>query len=163
MFGFWILDLPVHVELDAIALSCNGLDQRPSLPDIMSSYRYLEDCDVHVLDCAGKVDVALGLARLRRLTQELEARPARDGVHRLLIDFRLTEWSSEDAHRELSRATRCDFGLNAENPCVRLAFVLPRAIAARGNGSISNRERWFGDTSEALAWLRDSDTPGVNE
>ncbi len=126
--------------------------------NLMSPYRYLEDCDVHVLDCAGKVDVAVGLARLRRLMQELEARPARDGVHRLLIDFRLTEWASEDAHRELSRATRRDFGLNAENPCVYLAFVFPR-----GNGTVSNRERGFCDTPEALAWLRDPHTLGVNE
>jgi hypothetical protein len=62
-----------------------------------------------------------GLARLRRLSQELEARPARDGVQRLLIDFRHTVWASEDAHRQLSRATRHDFGLNGENPSLRLA------------------------------------------
>jgi hypothetical protein len=114
----------------------------------MSFYRYLEDRDVHVLDCAGKVDVPLGLARLRRLAQELGARPARDGVHRLLIDFRHTEWASEAAHRELSRATRSSFGLNAENPSLRLAFVFHR-----GKGTVSNSERWFGDDAEALAWL----------
>lgn len=60
----------------------------------MGFYRYLEDRDVHVLDCAGKVDVAVGLARLRRPSQELDARPARDGAHRVLIDFRHTEWAS---------------------------------------------------------------------
>jgi hypothetical protein len=114
----------------------------------MSFYRYLEDRDVHVLDCAGKVDVLAGLARLRRLSQELDARPARDGVRRLLIDFRHTEWASEDAHRELSRATRRDYGLNAENPSVRLAFVFPR-----GKGTVSNSECWFDDDAEALAWL----------
>jgi hypothetical protein len=114
----------------------------------MSFYRYLEDCDVHVLDCAGKVDVAEGLASLRRLSQELDARPARDGVHRLLIDFRHTEWASEEAHRELSRVTRQDFGLNAENPSVRLAFVLQR-----GRGTVSNSERWFDADDAALAWL----------
>lgn len=114
----------------------------------MSFYRYREDCDVHVLDCAGKVDVPVGLARLRRLSEELAARPARDGVHRLLIDFRHTEWASEDAHRELSQATRRDFGLNAENPSLRLAFVFQR-----GKGAVSNSERWFADDAEALAWL----------
>ena len=114
----------------------------------MSFYRYLEDCDVHVLDCAGKVDVPLGLARLRRLSQELDARPARNGVHRLLIDFRHTEWATEEAHRELSRATRSDFGLNAENPSLRLAFVFHR-----DKGTVSESERWFSNDAEALAWL----------
>ena len=114
----------------------------------MTFYRYLDDGDVHVLDCAGYVDVPVGLARLRRLSQELDARPARDGVHRLLIDFRHTEWANEDAHRELSRATRSDFGLNAENPSLRLAFV-----SHRGKGIVSNSERWFDDEADALAWL----------
>lgn len=123
----------------------------------MTFYRYLEDCDVHVLDCAGNVDVAVGLARLRRLSQELEARPARDGVHRLLIDFRYTEWASEDAHRELSRATRRDFGLDAENPSLRLAFVFQR-----GKGVVSNSERWFDDDAEALAWLTSHRTAGAD-
>lgn len=114
----------------------------------MSLYRYLEDSDVHLLDCAGKVDVPVGLARLQRLSRELDARPARDGVHRLLIDFRHTEWASEDAHQQLSQATRRDFGLNAENPALRLAFVF-----RRGKGIVSNSERWFADDAEALAWL----------
>ena len=114
----------------------------------MTFYRYLEECDVHVLDCAGRVDFPAGLARLRRLSEALDARPARDGVHRLLIDFRHTEWASEDAHRKLSRATRGDFGLNAENPMLRLAFV-----SHRGRGIVSNSERWFEDDAEALAWL----------
>ncbi|HEU5074930.1 MAG TPA: hypothetical protein VFU02_12160 [Polyangiaceae bacterium] len=114
----------------------------------MSFYRYLEDHDVHVLDCAGKVDVAVGIARLRRLSQEIDARSARDGVHRLLIDFRRTEWASEDAHRELSRISRREFGLNSENPALRLAFVFHG-----GRGTVSNSERWFHDAAEALAWL----------
>jgi hypothetical protein len=101
-----------------------------------------------VLDCAGKVDVPLGLERLRRVSQELDARPARAGVHRLLIDFRQTEWASEEAHRELSRATRRDFGLNPENASLRLAFV-----AHGGEGTVSNSERWFDNDAEALAWL----------
>ena len=114
----------------------------------MAGYRYLEDCDVHVLDCAGELDVPLGIARLSRLSEELKARPARDGVHRLLIDFRHTKWASEQAHQELSRATRRDFGLNAENPALRLAFVFPG-----GKGSVSSSERWFEDDAEALRWL----------
>lgn len=119
-------------------------------------YRYLEAQDVHVLDCRGEVDVPVGLARLRRLSQELEARPARDGVHRLLIDFRHTVWASEDAHRELSRATRRDFGLDAENPSLRLAFVFKG-----GKGTVSNSERWFENDVEALAWLTGFlETPG---
>lgn len=101
----------------------------------MTFYRYLQDCDVHVLDCAGNVDVPVGLARLGQLSQELGARPARDGVHRLLIDFRHTEWASEEAHRELSRAARSDFGLNAGNPLLRLAFVFHG-----GHGMVSNSE-----------------------
>jgi hypothetical protein len=101
-----------------------------------------------VLDCAGKVDVAVGLERLRRLSQELEARPAQDGIHTLLVDFRQTEWASEEAHRDLSRATRRDFGLNAENPALRLAFVL-----CGGKGAVSDSEHWFDDDADALAWL----------
>lgn len=116
----------------------------------MTFYRYLEECDVHALDCAGTVDVPLGLARLRRLADELEARPARHYVHRLLIDFRRTAWASEDAHRELSQVTRRTFGLNADNPSLRLAFV-----ARQGKGTVSNHERWFEDEAEALAWLAD--------
>src|SRR5690606_37237203 len=115
----------------------------------MKFYRYLEDCDVHVLDCAGKVDVPLGLARLQRLSQELVARPAPDGVRRLLIDFRHTEWADEETHRELSRATREDFGLTGDEPTLRLAFVFPR------RGIISKNERWFDDYAEALQWLTD--------
>lgn len=114
----------------------------------VSFYRYLDDRDVHVLDCAGKIDVAVGLARLERLACELDARPARDGVHRLLIDFRHTEWANEEAHRQLSLATRRNFGLNAENPCLRLAFLFHG-----GAGTVSNSERWFDDDAEALAWL----------
>jgi len=114
----------------------------------MNFYSYLEDHDIHVLDCAGKVDLATGLARLHRLSQELDGRPARDGVHRLLIDFRHTEWASEDVHRELSRVTRRDFALNAENASLRLAFVF-----RGGKGVVSHSERWFDDDAEALAWL----------
>lgn len=114
----------------------------------MTFYRYLENYNVHVLDCAGKVDLAVGLERLRRLSQELEARPAEDGIHRLLVDFRQTEWASEEAHRELSRATRRDFGLNAENPALRLALVL-----CGGKGAVSDSEHWFDDDADALAWL----------
>src|SRR5262245_30565310 len=114
----------------------------------MTFYRYLENHDVHVLDCAGRVDVAVGLERLRRLSQELEAHPARDGVHRLLVDFRQTEWASEEAHRELSRVVRRDFGLNGENPALRLAFV-----SSGRTGAVSGSEHWFDDDAEALAWL----------
>lgn len=114
----------------------------------MSFYRYLENHDVHVLDCGGKVDVTIGLERLRRLSDELDAHPAQDGVQRLLIDFRYTEWASEEAHRELSRATRREFGLNADNPALRLAFVFHG-----GKGAVSNSEHWFDDDVAALAWL----------
>jgi hypothetical protein len=114
----------------------------------VSFYRYLVDSNVHMLDCGGRVDAGVGLERLRRLSRELEARPARDGIHRLLIDFRHTVWASPEAHRELSQATRRDFGLNAENPAVRLAFVFKGR-----NGSVSNNERWFDNDVEALAWL----------
>lgn len=113
----------------------------------MTFYRYLENYDVHVLDCAGKVDVAVGLERLRRLSLELEARPAQDGIHRLLVDFRQTEWASEEAHRELSRATRRDFGFNAENPALCLAFL------GGDKGTVSDSERWFDNDADALAWL----------
>lgn len=101
-----------------------------------------------MLDCAGRVDLQMGLKRLRLLSDELEARPARDGVHRLLIDFRRTVWASEDVHRQLSRATRRDFGLNADNPCFRLAYVLKG-----GQGMVSKSERWFDDVDEAMEWL----------
>lgn len=44
---------------------------------------------------------------------------------------------------------------NRDTPTI---FVFPS-----GNGTVSNRERWFCDTPEALAWLRDPHTLGVNE
>jgi hypothetical protein len=69
-------------------------------------------------------------------------------VHRLLIDFRQTEWASEEAHRELSKATRRDFGLNSDNPSLRLAFVFEG-----GKGIVSDSERWFDGDAEALVWL----------
>lgn len=114
----------------------------------MSFYRYLDTYDVHVLDCAGRVDVTVGVERLHHLFRELKARPARDGVHRLLVDFRRTEWASASAHRDLSRATRRDFGLHGQNPALRVAFVsYDRA------GAVSGSEHWFDHDEDALTWL----------
>ena len=61
-----------------------------------------------------------------------------------------TEWANEDAHRELSRATRRHFGLNAEHPSLRIAFVSHNI-----EGAVSNSEQWFDNDVEALAWLTD--------
>jgi hypothetical protein len=111
-------------------------------------YRYLVEHDVHVFDCAGRVDLATGLERLKVLERELAARPLRGAHRKLLIDFRGTEWDSEDTHRELSTITRRDFGLNAENTALRAAL-----LNQRWSGAISHNEHWFFTQEEALTWL----------
>lgn len=114
----------------------------------MSFYRYLADHDVHVIDCAGQVDLEVGLARLRLLAAELELRPMIHGHRRLLIDVRHTVWDSEDTHRQLSIVTRRDFGLNAANQSLRAAIV-----NVEREGPASDNEHWFKDEAAAVAWL----------
>lgn len=115
----------------------------------MTSYRYLESSDVHVLDCSGKVDLQTGLAGLRALEFELKRRPMR-GEHRLLlVDFRNTVWESEEVHLQLARTTRCDFGFSADNTALRTAI-----LNDGWQGPVSENEHWFLTESEALQWLR---------
>jgi hypothetical protein len=111
-------------------------------------YSYLEQAGVHVADCSGRVDYALGVERLDVLEREVEARPARDGVTRLLIDFRDTVWESEEVHRQLSASTRRRFGLGRNDPALRVAF-LHRQL----QGGTSDYEQWFAAEDEALVWL----------
>jgi len=115
----------------------------------MGFYRYLEHADVHVLDCSGTVDLDVGLERLRTLQLEFAARPARGAVRKLLIDFRHTVWANEDVHRQLSVATRRDFGLNAENATLRAAILHPLR-----SGEVAQNECWFVHEAEAMEWLR---------
>lgn len=122
----------------------------------MSFYRYLADHDVHVIDCAGHVDLEVGLARLRLLAAELEQRPMTHAHRRLLIDFRHTVWDSDDTHRQLSIVTRRDFGLNAANQSLRAAIV-----NAEREGPASANEHWFKDEAEALTWLCELDAAGT--
>jgi hypothetical protein len=110
--------------------------------------RYLEDCGVYVVDCSGKVDLELGLARLKALETELASRPLVAGRRKLLIDFRETIWASEETHRELSKITRRDFGLHADNSKLRVAI-----LNQRWSGPISDNEHWFFAEREAFAWL----------
>lgn len=115
----------------------------------MTSYRYLEDSDVHVLDCSGRVDLQTGLARLSALELELKRRPMR-GEHRLLlVDFRNTVWESEEVHLQLARTTRCDFGFRADNTALRAAI-----LNNGWQGPVSENEHWFLTESDALHWLR---------
>lgn len=114
----------------------------------MSFYRYDLTADVHVLDCGGTVSLEIGIARLRVLARELRARPPRDGIAKLLIDFRNTVFEDENAHMELSRLTRTEFGLNPSNEGIRAAIVHTRA---RGQGS--GNERWFRSDADAMRWL----------
>ena len=111
-------------------------------------YRYLEDSDVHVVDCSGKVDLETGLSRLQTLARELAARPPRRGRRNLLIDFRRTVFESEDVHRRLSEVTRRDFGLHAGNTTIRAAILVNH-----WSGALADNERWFLDESAAMDWL----------
>jgi len=117
----------------------------------MGFYRYLENADVHVLDCSGRVDLDVGLERLRALQLEFAARPPCGSVRKLLIDFRHTVWENEDVHRQLSIATRRDFGLNAENTSLRAAILHPLR-----SGAVAENECWFLHEAEALEWLQQS-------
>jgi hypothetical protein len=85
---------------------------------------------------------------LRLLERELTARRPQDGVSKLLIDFRNTVWEDEKVHRELSRITRTEFGLNPSHAGVRAAIVNTRWI-----GQISVNERWFLSDAIAMQWL----------
>ena len=114
----------------------------------MTFYRYLADRDVHVIDCAGRVDLETGVARLRRLAVEFERRPLIATHRRVLIDFRHTVWDSADTHRQLSIITRRDFGLNAENRALRAAILNDNR-----QGAASDNEHWFSSEADALAWL----------
>ena len=114
----------------------------------MSFYRYDQDSDVHIVDCGGKVTLETGMARLRGLERELAARQPRDGVARLLIDFRNTIWEDENVHMELSRVTRTEFGLNSGSSSIRAAI-----INTRWGGQVSDNEHWFLSDAAAMQWL----------
>jgi hypothetical protein len=114
----------------------------------MTFYQYLQDSDVHVVDCSGKVDLKIGLARLNALVHEFELRPIQGAQRKVLIDFRTTVWESEEVHMQLSRITRCDFGFSPENTATRAAI-----LNNQWTGSVSDNEHWFLTESEALKWL----------
>lgn len=114
----------------------------------MSFIRYLDDSDVYVIDCSGRVDLELGRERLEALAATLASRPLVAGCRKLLLDFRNTLWASEETHQELSRMTRRDFGLHADNQAIRVAI-----LNQRWSGPVSGNEQWFFDEREALEWL----------
>lgn len=114
----------------------------------MSFYRYDPIIDVHVFDCGGRVTVEIGVTRLHMLAEGLRARPPHDGTAKLLIDFRNTVFEDENVHRELSKITRTEFGLNPDNKGIRAAFIHTRA-----RGQVSENERWFLSDADALQWL----------
>ena len=118
------------------------------MSEARSFIRYLEELGVYVIDCSGRVDLALGLARLKALQAEFAARPLLDARRKLLIDFRSTVWASEETHQELSRITRRDFGLRADNSSIRVAI-----LNQRWSGPISDNEHWFFAEREAIEWL----------
>jgi hypothetical protein len=113
-----------------------------------SWHQYVAETGIHVIDCSGRVDLATGMARLELLEQAFAALAARGGVRRVLIDFRETEWDSEETHRALSRATRERFGLTPENAGIRFAIV-----NQRWGGRMSDNEHWFLVRDDALGWL----------
>lgn len=119
----------------------------------MSFYRYDENRDLHALDCAGTVTLELGLARFQLLERELQARPPRDGVFKILVDFRKTVWADTSVHRELSRITRTEF-LSSTGRRVRVAFV-----DGVRSGDVSENEQWFHDEDRATDWLADTPQP----
>lgn len=117
----------------------------------MAFYRYLEEADVHVVDCAGTIDLQLGLARVALLERELAARPVVGRYRKLLVDFRDMVWASDEVHRQLSVATRRAFGLDGGDGgdgAVRVAFVHPGR-----SGVVAANEAWFADEAAALEWL----------
>jgi [ribosomal protein S5]-alanine N-acetyltransferase len=114
----------------------------------MSFYRYLDELDVHVVDCSGQVDEAIGMARLKALEQALGAHAVQGGQRRLLIDFRNAIWANEQVHRRLATVTRRDFGLGSEDTTLRAAI-----LDSRRSGPVSRNEHWFCSEAEALAWL----------
>ncbi len=114
----------------------------------MTFYRYLPDHDVHQLDCGGWVDLATGLERLRVLHHELTQRRPHDGIRRFLVDFRQTVWASPEVHMQLSRASRRDLGLTADNTSVRAAFLHDAQ-----SGIVSHNEAWFDNEADGLRWL----------
>jgi hypothetical protein len=119
-----------------------------SRPHLMSFHRYDRDSDVHIVDCGGKVTLETGLARLRGLERELAARPPRDGITKLLIDFRNTVWEDESVHMKLAGITRTEFGLAPGNSSIRAAIV-----NTRWGGHVSDNERWFLSDAAAMQWL----------
>jgi hypothetical protein len=125
-----------------------GLRRPGELGGAVSFYRYDQDADVHSVDCGGEVNLETGLARLRVLERELAARQPRDGVAKLLIDFRNTIWEDESVHMELSRITRTEFGLNPANSSIRAAI-----LNTRWSGQASDNEHWFLSEAAALQWL----------
>jgi len=116
---------------------------------LTSFYRYVPELDVHVIDCGGRVDLETGTLRLHILRREIEARPPRDGVAKLLIDFRETVWADASVHAELSRVTRSEFGLNSENPSLRAAI-----LHTERSGAVAENEHWFGSEVAAMEWLK---------
>jgi hypothetical protein len=110
-------------------------------------YRYLVELDVHVLDCAGRVDFPTGMTRLEVLRRRLEEQPPAHGTIKLLVDFRNTVWESDEDHMKLSRVTREEF-FGSENSKVRVAFVHEGR-----SGHVSENEQWFSRREEALEWL----------
>lgn len=115
----------------------------------MSFYRYDQDSDVHIVDCGGTVTLETGMTRLRELERELKARRPRDGVARLLIDFRSTIWEDDNVHMELSKITRTAFDLNPGNTSILAAIV-----NTRYDGQFSDNEHWFLSDLAAMQWLR---------
>jgi hypothetical protein len=115
-------------------------------------YRYRAEFDVHEFDCSGPVDLETGLQRLAQLQRELSARPAQDGVSRLLVDFRNTVWASPDVHMQLARATRTwlDAAVHSGTICVAFLHQQQRDVQA---GGPSPNEAWFADEADALHWL----------
>jgi len=121
----------------------------------MTWHQYLEDQDVHVIDCSGKVDFATGSKRLSALALVLETQPRAD-VRRLLIDFRETEWDSEATHQALSIATRARFDQIRETARLRVAI-----LNRRWQGCLSDDEHWFFEKCAALSWLSEADAPAA--
>lgn len=122
----------------------------------MTWHEYLEDKDIHVIDCSGSIDLATGLARLAALALVFETQPSRAGLRRVLIDFRETEWDSEETHQALSSATRERFDLMRKSARLRVAIV-----NELWEGRLAHDERWFLAKYDALRWLSEADGHAV--
>jgi hypothetical protein len=120
--------------------------------------RYIEECDIYVLDYSGTISYQEGLARMEILDEYLRARIADGASAKLVLDVRTTIWDTEEAHDALSRIARQKFHPDHVPYRVYLA-VLNNELSFR----VSDSEQWFTDMGPAIDWLSQLPHPSLAE